>query len=78
MQILSYILDAIGFFFALVFIEMVQLNFWGLNENLKVNIQKRINEENRLTTVGTFETEGGADTEQNEEDEQNSSFDNDI
>ncbi len=78
LQILTHILGAIGFFFALVFIEMVQLNFWGLNENLKVNIQKRINEENRLTTVGTFETEGGADTEQNEEDEQNSSFDNDI
>ena len=57
---------------------MVQLNFWGLNENLKVNIQKRINQEYMLTAVTTFETEEYAETEQNEEDEQKSSFDNDI
>ena len=30
LQILTHILGAIGFFFALVFIEMVQLNFLGL------------------------------------------------
>ena len=46
---------------------MVELNFCGLNTNLKKNIQKRVNDENNLPIKDNEESE------QNDEDEQDDS-----
>ena len=66
----------IEIFFILVFLELLQLNFCGLNKNLKVNIQKRTNEDIMLTHIdeGIEEPE---DTGQIEG-ERDSSFNNDT
>ena len=43
----------IEFLITLVFLEIVELNFCGLNENTKKNIQKRAEEDTKLNMVNT-------------------------
>ena len=43
---ISYLLE---FFVILVFLEIIELNFWGLNENVKRKIKERADEEMRLS-----------------------------
>ena len=43
----------IEFLISLVFLEIVELNFCGLNENTKKNIQKRAEEDTKLNMVNT-------------------------
>ena len=64
----------IDIFFILVFLELFQLNFCGLNKNLKVNIQKRTNEDIMLAHIdeGPEEPEDTAQIEG----ERNSPFNN--
>ena len=46
---LNLILSGVNLFFCFVYLEVIELNFWGINQNLKVNIGKReIDEENTL------------------------------
>ena len=46
---MNLILSGVNLFFCFVYLEIIELNFWGINQNLKVNIGKRvIDEENTL------------------------------
>ena len=45
---ISYILE---FFMALVFLEIIELNFWGLNENVKRKIKDRADEEVKISLI---------------------------
>ena len=46
---LNLILSGVNLFFCFVYLEIIELNFWGINRNLKVNIEKRvIKEENNF------------------------------
>ena len=46
---LNLILSGVNLFFCFVYLGIIELNFWGINQNLKVNIGKRvIDEENTL------------------------------
>jgi len=60
---ISYILE---FFMILVFLEIIELNFWGLNENVKRKIKDRADDEMRLSLPD----------KENENEERNPSFDN--
>ena len=66
-QIIIFICYIINIFFSLVFLEMVELNFCGLNTNLKKNIQKRVNDDN-------LEIKDNEESERNDEDEQDDSI----
>ena len=60
---ISYILE---FFMILVFLEIIELNFCGLNENIKRKIKDRADDEVRLSLPD----------KENENEERNPSFDN--
>jgi len=60
---ISYILE---FFMILVFLEIIELNFWGLNENVKRKIKDRADDEMRLSLPD----------KENENEGRNPSFDN--
>ena len=46
---LNLILSGVNLFFCFVYLEVIELNFWGINQNLKANIEIRvIEEENNL------------------------------
>jgi len=60
---ISYILE---FFMVLVFLEIIELNFWGLNENVKRKIKDRADDEVILSLIDM------------ENKERNPSFDNSL
>ena len=60
---ISYILE---FFMILVFLEIIELNFWGLDENIKRNIKDRADDEVKLSLTN------------NENEERNPSYDSSI
>jgi len=62
---ISYILE---FFMILVFLEIIELNFCGLNENVKRKIKDRADDEVKLSLID----------KENENEERNSSFDNSL
>ena len=52
----------------LVFLEIIELNFCGLNENVKRKIKDRADDEVKLSLID----------KENENEERNSSFDNSL
>ena len=74
-QIIIQICYAINLFFSLVFLEMVELNFCGLNVNLKKNIQQRVSKESSLTIKDNEESEQNDEDEQEDNNYQNVSQD---
>lgn len=65
----------ISFFFSFVFLEMIELNFWGLSKNLKKNIQKRVDEENRLT-IKLDAGHGNEESENDDDELENNNYSN--
>jgi hypothetical protein len=60
---ISYILE---FFMILVFLEIIEFNFWGLNKNIKRNIKDRADNEVKLSLTN------------NENEERNPSYDSSL
>jgi hypothetical protein len=70
-QLIIQICFIINLFFSLVFLEMIELNFCGLNVNLKKNIQNRVSNENNLTIKESEESEQNDEEEQEDNDYHN-------
>ena len=73
-NLLIQLMYCLKIFISFVFLEMIELNFCGLNENTKVNIQKRVDKENNLANIENNENDSSeSNDEEGEENEDNNS-----